>query len=127
MWYGTWDLGIEDWHVKLFIYLVFGLAPTITMLTGLVVGFLHGRMEQGGRWGLGLALLSSPVGLVIIMLAVVLFNDDKSTGRADLDSWVTWLLCAVPHVITGLLFSAVAALKIGAGRRAQVVVTRTGE
>ena len=109
MWYGTWNPEIEDWHVKLFMYLVFGLAPTMTMLTGLVVGFLHGRVEQGGRWGLGMALLSSPFGLVTIMLASLVFDDDKT---ADLDSSTTWFLCAVPYVISGLVFSCFTATMI---------------
>ena len=113
MGYGTWNPQIEDWHVNLFMYLVFGLAPTMTMLTGLVVGLLHGRMEQGGRWGLGMALLSSPVGLVIMMLGVVLSKYDNSTGSADLDAWTTWLFCAAPHAVIGLIFSVIAALMIG--------------
>ncbi len=107
------EFNIPTWQILLFVYLVFGLAPTMTLLTGLVVGYLYGRAYLGWGWVLGTALISSPAGLVTIMMTAPALRDK------DENLW-TFLLYVGPFVITGLVFSAIAALiisKRAEGRR----------
>ncbi len=107
------ELEISAWGLFLFVYLLFGLAPTMTFLTSVVVGFLYGRADLGWGWGLGIALVSSPVGLITFTSTAPGLRD------RDPDSWTTWLNWVVPYVVTGLVFSCIAATMIekGAGKR----------
>ncbi len=107
------EFNIPDWQLYLCVFLLFGLAPTMTLLTGVVVGFLYGRADLGWGWGLGIALLSSPAGLVTFTLTAPNFRDKEA------DLWNAVLYGVVPYVITGLVFSCIAATMIekGAGKR----------
>ena len=75
MWQGV-EIDIETWELLLVGYLIFGMAPTMTMLTGLVVGFLHGRLDVGWRWSLGTALVSSPAGFIMLVMTAELYKRD---------------------------------------------------
>ena len=107
------EINIPVWQLYLFVYLLFGLAPTMTLLTGLVVGFLQGRADLGLGWGLGTALISSPAGLVTFILTAPALRDQEA------DLWNSLLYGVVPYVITGLVFSCIAAtiIKKRAGGR----------
>ena len=116
MWEG--ELNIQTWQLLLVGYLTFGLAPTMTLLTGLVVGFLHGRLDVGWNWGLGTAVVSSPAGLVTLVMTAELYRRDYA--NQPFPQWVGWAIDMAPFVFTGLLFSAIAALiisKRAEGRR----------
>ena len=112
------ELNIPTWQILLFVYLVFGLAPTMTLLTGLVVGYLYGRAYLGWGWGLGTAVVSSPAGLVTLVMTAELYRRDYA--NQPFPQWVGWVIDMAPFVFTGLLFSAIAALiisKRAEGRR----------
>ncbi len=104
------ETNIETWELLLVGYLIFGLAPTMTMFTGLVVGFLHGRLDVGWRWGLGTALVSSPAGSIVLVMAAELYKRDYA--NQSFPQWVGWAIDLAPFVFIGLLFSTVAALLI---------------
>ena len=104
------EIDIEPWELLLVGYLIFGLAPTMTMLTGLVAGFLHGRLDVGWRWGLRTALASSLAGFIMLVMTSELYRRDYA--NQSFPQWVGWAIDVAPFIFTGLLFSAVAALLV---------------
>ncbi|MCY4114596.1 MAG: hypothetical protein OXG33_11785 [Chloroflexi bacterium] len=100
---------VEALRVNLFFYFVFGLAPTMTMLTSLAAGWFRRNMGLGWMWGLGTALVSSPAGLLVL----ILFMATTAGKDVSIPSWGAWAIWVVPFVLNGLMFSAFAALMIG--------------
>lgn len=103
-----YEIDIQPWELLLFVGSIFGLAPTMTLLFSLPVGYLYKRMDLGWLCGLISAAVSCPASFGVYVLTVRKISDLTE----DSGNLVSLLVFSSPAIGVGLVFSLFSALWI---------------